>query len=78
MFVQGFGWCMAPARLEVETGSDLTPGVVAADVQVTSHSPLPNAPIAIGVRADNALEWLVASLLTQSQNGTPGAEIHRA
>lgn len=51
------------ARLEVETSSDLTRGVVVADLGLTVSPPEPNARIAVSVRADDALDWLRGALL---------------
>ncbi|MGO1849970.1 nucleoside hydrolase [Microbacterium sp.] len=51
-----FDW--RDACLEVETTSELTRGVVVADLGLSASSPAPNARIAVGVREREALAWL--------------------
>jgi purine nucleosidase len=46
------------ARLEVETESDLTRGVIVADLGLTARPPTPNARIALDIRAEEGIRWL--------------------
>lgn len=50
------------ARLEVETASDLTRGVIVADLGLTARPPAPNARVALDVRAGESIRWLTALL----------------
>lgn len=49
-------WC--DARLEVETESDLTRGVIVADFGFAARPPTPNARIAVDIRAEEGIRWL--------------------
>jgi purine nucleosidase len=55
-----FDW--APAQVRIETESELTRAVVVADLLLRADPPHPNARIAVGVRADDAKNWLNTSL----------------
>lgn len=55
-----FEW--SNARLEVETSSDLTRGVIIADLGLTSDPPVPNARIAVDVQETAAIAWLHETL----------------
>lgn len=57
------------ARLEVETSSDLTRGVVVADLRLTADPPAPNARIAVDVRETAAIDWLLQTLQPLSSGG---------
>ena len=55
-----FAW--RPAFLQVETVSDLTRGVVIADLLAGAHPPEPNALIAVDIDVDAAIRFVTDSL----------------
>ncbi|WP_298862561.1 nucleoside hydrolase [uncultured Microbacterium sp.] len=57
------------ARLEVETQSDLTRGVIVADLGLTARPPAPNARIALDIRAGEGIRWLSDLLVMPPTRG---------
>jgi len=66
-----FDW--VSAHVLVETESEVTRGVVVADLGTRVDPPPPNAQIAVGVRVDAVKNWLASSLHRAADGATAAA-----